>query len=163
MSPAVPVRILGPRGDTEPRSAPCVVVPGQVPLAVSVHSVGLACCGVEVAAALAAAERSGRAISDTGVAASVMVVAGTLTDVMVPALRARYRSMAPPVWVVAFGACADCGGPYWDSYSVTKGVDQVLPVDLMVAGCPPRPEALLAGLRSLAERIRGGEKPAGHR
>ena len=79
-----------------------------------------------------------------------MVVAGTVTDALAPAVRALYDALPEPRRVLSFGACSNTGGPYWDSYSVTKGVDQVVPVDVYVPGCPPRPEALLAALRQLA-------------
>jgi NADH-quinone oxidoreductase subunit B len=114
--------------------------------------VGLACCAVEV---VAAALRAG-SDSDPDPAAggpNVLVVAGTLTDTMAPAILRLYGELPDPKYVVSFGACADCGGPYWDSYCVTKGVDQLIPVDVYVPGCPPRPEALLDGLRTLAARI----------
>ena len=79
-------------------------------------------------------------------------MSGTLTDVTAPAVLAAYAELPDPRWVVSFGACANSGGPYWDSYSVTKGVDQLLPVDVYVPGCPPRPEALLEALRTLQAR-----------
>ncbi|WP_253771269.1 NADH-quinone oxidoreductase subunit B [Goodfellowiella coeruleoviolacea] len=125
---------------------------------VTVLDLGLACCGVEVMAALTGREDSAEDLAGLGVRpvtggdagqAHVLVVSGTVTDVMLPAVRAAYDDMPEPKYVLSVGACSNTGGPYWDSYSVTKGIDQVLPVHVAVPGCPPRPEALLSGLAAL--------------
>jgi NADH-quinone oxidoreductase subunit B len=124
----------------------------------SVFNFGLACCAVEFVAA-AHARRDLASVNATEVPptrADVMVVSGTVTDKMAPAIKRIYDQMPEPRYVIAFGSCANCGGPYWDSYSVTKGVNQIVPVDVYVPGCPPRPEALLDGLLKLHERIGAG-------
>ncbi len=117
----------------------------------------LACCAVEYVAAGVQAEAMAKLeaepfTTDLG-AANVLVVSGTLTDAMAPTVRAAYEAMSQPRYVISFGSCASSGGPYWDSYSVTKGVDQIVPVDVFVPGCPPRPEALLQGIARLRARI----------
>ena len=126
---------------------------GTGTVALHVVGAGLACCSVElVAAALRrpdAREAGLREAPEAADAVDVLVVSGTCTDVLAPALRALHASLPEGTPVVSFGACASSGGPYWDSYSVTKGVDQVVPVDVYVPGCPPRPEALADGLRQL--------------
>ncbi|HUR13899.1 MAG TPA: NADH-quinone oxidoreductase subunit NuoB [Mycobacteriales bacterium] len=120
----------------------------------TMFDLGLACCAVEFVAA--AVEPGAFASLGTAVPtlaeASVLVVSGTVTDVTAPAVVAAYERLAEPRYVISFGACANTGGPYWDSYSVTKGIDQLLPVDVYVPGCPPRPDTLLHALRLLQER-----------
>jgi NADH-quinone oxidoreductase subunit B len=110
---------------------------------------GLACCSVEFVAATVGDDSLETAPLDE---ANVLVISGTVTDVSAPAVLRAYERLAEPRYVVSFGACSNTGGPYWDSYSVTKGVDQLVPVDVYVAGCPPRPEALLAALQQLEPR-----------
>lgn len=120
-----------------------------------VVEVGLACCAVEIAAAarafpdLLARTRDGRAD------VHVLVVSGTVATAQAQAVRARYDALPEPRAVLSYGACSNTGGPYWDSYAVVPGVDTLVPVDVYVPGCPPRPEALLAGLRLLEERLAG--------
>lgn len=116
--------------------------------------VGLACCAVEfLAASLGGNDDVARfgALPITGEPgeAQVLVVSGTVTTRLAPSVRALYDRLPHPKHVVSFGACANSGGPYWDSYAVVKGVHELLPVDVWVPGCPPRPEALLDALRRL--------------
>ncbi|RKS69229.1 NADH-quinone oxidoreductase subunit B [Motilibacter peucedani] len=128
-------------------------------LRLHVLDAGLACCAVEVSAAAAR-----RQVDHPGAApfahdperADVLLVSGTVTDKLLPSVVAAYDALPGRRLVVAFGACVASGGPYWDSYSVTKGVDQVLPVDLYVPGCPPRPEALTEGLARLERSLADG-------
>jgi NADH-quinone oxidoreductase subunit B len=131
--------------------APRRVAVDGVELAVHVADLGLACCGVEVSAALHDGSRgdAGPAPAGTAAALHVLLVSGTVTDVLAPALARAWAEVPEPRWVVSVGACCATGGPYWDSYAVTKGVDQLVPVHVSVPGCPPRPEAVLAGLRAV--------------
>ena len=123
-----------------------------------VFDAGLACCGVEVAAAL---RRAGALVAaaagdmgEQSAPLTIFVVAGTVTDKLAPFVLNAFQDTPTPRRVLSFGACSNSGGPYWDSYCVTKGVDQLIPVDVYVPGCPPRPEALLEGL-ALVLRSRG--------
>ena len=122
-----------------------------------VFNFGLACCAIEfIAASMARHDfiRLGVIPFAHGPRqADLMVVSGTVTDKMAPAVRRLWEQMPEPKYVISFGACSNSGGPYWDSYCVTKGVDQVVPVDVYVPGCPPRPEALLQGIIKLQEKI----------
>ena len=122
-----------------------------------VLDVALACCSLEFDAAAGGAltDRPPAPAPPPG-ARTAVVVSGTVTDRLAPAVLAvvedvRARAEVPPV-VVSFGVCACSGGPYWDSYAVTKGVDQLLAVDVYVPGCPPTPDALRAVLDTVAGR-----------
>ncbi len=136
------------------------VLNGRQRYSLWVFDLGLACCAVEfVAASMARGDlaRMGVDPSAPGPAqADLMVVSGTVTDKMAPAVQRLYEQMPEPRYVISFGSCSNSGGPYWDSYCVTKGVDQLIPVDVYVPGCPPRPEALLQGIVKLQEKIGWG-------
>ena len=131
-----------------PRPA-ALVLTGSGSYRLTVLNVGLACCAVEAVVAALTQGGGTLPLTEPGTAVEVLVVSGTVTDKLAPLVRALYDGLPGPVRVLSFGACANSGGPYWDSYCVTKGVHLVIPVDAWVPGCPPRPEALLVALAGL--------------
>jgi NADH-quinone oxidoreductase subunit B len=119
---------------------------------------GLACCAIEMIGTIAAPQndlsRFGMELMRASPRQSdLMIVAGRVTRKMAPVLRRLYDQMPAPKWVIAMGDCASCGGVF-NNYAIVQGVDEVVPVDVYVAGCPPRPEALMHGILTLHEKVK---------
>jgi len=116
---------------------------------------GLACCAIEMMAAGAARfdlDRMGILFRASPRQSDLIIIAGTVTKKMLPVIKVVYEQMPEPKYVIAMGACA-CSGGVFDTYSVVQGIDEALPVDVYIPGCPPRPEGLMFGLQKLQEKI----------
>lgn len=123
---------------------------------------GLACCAIEMMGTFAShydLERYGIFPRATPRQADLLIVSGTVTAKMAERIRTLYEQMPDPKYVISMGSCATAGGPYWQhGYHVVKGVDKIIPVDIYVPGCPPRPEALIDGILKLREKIQHGQR-----
>ena len=122
-------------------------------------SFGIACCAIEMMGSMASTydlDRLGVFPRPSARQADVIIIAGTVTFKMAERIKRLYEQMPEPKYVISMGSCSNCGGPYWQhGYHVVKGVDRVIPVDVYVQGCPPRPEALIGAVLELQKKIDG--------
>jgi NADH-quinone oxidoreductase subunit B len=123
---------------------------------------GLACCAIEMICTVQMRYDMSRfgfeVFRNTPRQSDVMIVAGTITEKMRPSVERLYHQMPEPRWVIAIGSCAISGGPFVDSYAVTAGADKVVPVDVYVPGCPPRPEAFVDAMLALKAKLKHPER-----
>ena len=126
---------------------------------------GLACCAIEMMATSASRFDLARFGAEVYRAsprqADLMIVSGRVSQKMAPVVKQLYDQMPEPKWVIAMGACASCGGVF-NNYAIVQGVDEVVPVDVYVPGCPPRPESLIYGILQLQKKIMSGDKRKGN-
>jgi NADH-quinone oxidoreductase subunit B len=116
---------------------------------VRVMNIGLACCALEIGSAITQGLLTPAGEPRPG-DRQVLLISGTVTNLLAPAVVAAWAELAEPKVAASFGACANTGGPYWDAPTVLPGVDEVIPVAVYVPGCPPTPQSLMAGLAQLA-------------
>jgi len=129
-------------------------------------SFGIACCAIEFMGAFASTydlDRYGVFPRPSARQADVIIIAGTVTFKMAERIKRLYEQMPEPKYVISMGSCSNCGGPYWQhGYHVVKGVDRIIPVDVYVQGCPPRPEALIGAILELQKKIEGEQMLGNH-